>query len=761
MTHIFSNALTVAAGVVGTVTGIVLAIFAVLTFRRDRARPEHLQSDTHAMVSATLGQLAYAIRVKWRTEENLRRIHDPFPLPVRWVNANEELFDHWSNIIRDDNPLTPRWLNLSGNLNMIVDTFRATPSMRLVVLGGTGSGKSVLTIRFVIDYLDRRDGHDHIPVVLNIGTWNPNASSFNGWLIQRLVDQHPGLARAIDGNTLAEILVNSDYILPVLDGFDEIAESLRPAALMALNLTTGPLLLTSRPDEYKSAVNAADVLTRAAAISLLDLTLDDLADYLPLTTRKTNVEQGQARTKWDEVINLLRHDVDNPQTPIVQSALATPLMVGLARVIYSDAREGDPIELFDNAMFPSEEAIEDHLLDAFIPAAYKYSSTARQSKRLNFEPIKAVTWLTNIATHMTGQGTRDIAWWELRDIVPRPVRMFVGAVVGTIGAGVLLGLVFNPWIAVGLGATFGAAVTAPSRCRQPIRSLPGLHGRGRDVLNIMSGGLPGSAFGTLLGAWFGGSRGLVANALAKVTAVGRYGPVVELSIGVAAGLGFATAGRFTPAGGANLPSVLVNKVASWARELVQGFILGLVAGLLGAVALGDLGGWAVALACILSVALVVGFETAVDIKTVATATDVLKTDRQNALYMLALFGLTVWLAVTWASWHIISHGRSTVFGFGSGLMDGLGFCLGFTAWGNWLVMTQGWLVLTGRLPRRMVVFLEDAHLRGILRQSGAVYQFRHARLQDRLSMSRSSVRTQRTGVVNQEPGDAATVQITD
>jgi hypothetical protein len=32
-----------------------------------------------------------------------------------------------------------------------------------------------------------------------------------------------------------------------------------------------------------------------------------------------------------------------------------------------------------------------------------------------------------------------------------------------------------------------------------------------------------------------------------------------------------------------------------------------------------------------------------------------------------------------------------------------------------------------------MAFLDDAYRRGVLRRAGAVYQFRHARLQDRLA----------------------------
>ncbi|MFB7475203.1 hypothetical protein [Kitasatospora sp. NPDC056184] len=108
--------------------------------------------------------------------------------------------------------------------------------------------------------------------------------------------------------------------------------------------------------------------------------------------------------------------------------------------------------------------------------------------------------------------------------------------------------------------------------------------------------------------------------------------------------------------------------------------------------------------------------------------------------MLApLFGLAVgvagWLGVELFDGHLwgirlywnlpagLRFGLLTAFG------AGLGAALSLSAWGQWTVFARLWLPLTGRLPRAAMDFLEDAHRRGVLRQVGAVYQFRHARLQ--------------------------------
>jgi len=115
----------------------------------------------------------------------------------------------------------------------------------------------------------------------------------------------------------------------------------------------------------------------------------------------------------------------------------------------------------------------------------------------------------------------------------------------------------------------------------------------------------------------------------------------------------------------------------------------------------------------------------------------LRTDRTAAL----LRSLTVVLLVTFAIGLPASGSETNV---GLALVDGLYVaspiglimvCL--TTWGR-LAMARCWLTIRGRLPWHMMAFLHEAHRQGILRQAGGVYQFRHARLQDRLSATASS-----------------------
>jgi transcriptional regulator with XRE-family HTH domain len=397
------------------------------------------------------GDLAHAVGARWLREEELRWIHDPIPLLVRWLPAPPELTDYWENIrrVRPGDVAEP--LDLAGHFGEVADVYRRIPSGRLVVLGRAGAGKTVLIRRLVLDLLASRAASDPVPVVFGLGSWRPDTSSFRDWTIEQLVLNHPGLAALGPGGvTLAAGLVESGWVLPVLDGFDEIADGLRCTALDALNATTLPLVLTSRTGEYVDAVTDGGGLTAAACVRLTDLTAEDLADYLPRTA-----------LAWRPVAAELR---DHPD---LVAALATPGMAALASTVY---RDHDPAELLDTDRFPTRTAIEDHLLDNLVPTAY-----GRPTVR--WSPKQAGRWLGYLARHMDRIGTRDLAWWQLGGTLSTWLRALVVGVV----AGLVLGVagVFVDWpgapvygllagLGLGLVHVLGGTGFVPSRVRAPV-----------------------------------------------------------------------------------------------------------------------------------------------------------------------------------------------------------------------------------------------------------------------------------------------------
>ncbi|MFI7414581.1 helix-turn-helix domain-containing protein [Streptomyces sp. NPDC049627] len=653
-------------------------------------------------------QLAKAVAARWQREEEQRQIQDPYPLPVRWRLADEELIDHWANIRRLPPGATNDPLDLGGRLEHIAKLYRDIPSGRLVVLGRSGSGKTILTLRFVLDHLRTRAPEEPVPVIFSIGAWNPTTLTLRDWLTEQLMRDHPGTAARSPGRaSLAAALVDSGRVLPVLDGFDEIADGLRRPALEALNATTLPLLLTSRPGEYAAAVDETDVLTAAAAVEVTDLTLDDLAAYLPRTTRKPN-PANPAEGAWDPVLRTLRQLLlqqqsasDRPAPPLA-TVLTTPLMVSLARTIYSDTPDHTPADLLDSERFGTPEQLEDHLLDNFLPTVYRHRP---RNGPHDCDPDRARRWLGHFAHHLSRQKTPDLAWWRLGNGLRRSTRTLVTALVTGLAIGLVDGAVsaaFNGRLTgavvdgtlVGLlaGVMFGLVhwLTYTAKGKHVMPSAVRLQIRGRPRATVWTAG-PRLVIGTLGGAMFGFAYGFF---VGLVKSYAWTDTPTMLHIGLVDGL-------------------------------VYGLVFGAGTGLT---------------FCLLGI-----LETPLDLESAVSPRTLLNTNRTTVTTQLLVWAPTFGAVVGFGSGAVVElldgplgpltwpSEAGVLMGVISGLGGALGYALTLTAWGQWLVLTRIWLPLTGRLPWAVVTFLEDAYQRGVLRQAGAVYQFRHARLQHHLA----------------------------
>ena len=119
-----------------------------------------------------------------------------------------------------------------------------------------------------------------------------------------------------------------------------------------------------------------------------------------------------------------------------------------------------------------------------------------------------------------------------------------------------------------------------------------------------------------------------------------------------------------------------------------------------------------------------------DLVSAANPEAVLMRDRRAALIqgLTPLIGFLILGGLLSFAWGV----AAVILGAVTGFVIGFGFSFNEAAWPSF-VLTKGWLALHQRLPWSLMNFLADAHSRGILRQAGAVFQFRHIELQHRLA----------------------------
>ena len=116
----------------------------------------------------------------------------------------------------------------------------------------------------------------------------------------------------------------------------------------------------------------------------------------------------------------------------------------------------------------------------------------------------------------------------------------------------------------------------------------------------------------------------------------------------------------------------------------------------------------------------------------ATPASRYRNDRQTSIGLGLAVGLALGLLVGLVVGLMVGLGTALLAGLMFGLIFGLMFGLLFGSVPK-VSFTELVLATTGAGRVKFMRVLEDAHHRQVLRQAGAVYQFRHAELQDHLA----------------------------
>jgi hypothetical protein len=696
--------------------------------------------------------LAYVVLNQWETVLADRSLHKPPPIHVGWSavdrpDANPSN-SGTSHAIFDG----PSRQQDGTDKESITEAFSGLPHRRLVITGEPGAGKTVMAMRLAVDFLKKRDAGALLAVYLPVSSWNPNAMDLNDWIIRRIAqDYYSGRMRT------PRELIRRHLILPVLDGLDDLPEQLRPRALEAIDRATHaerPMIVTCRAAEYSRMISSArSAFAAATVVTLEPVSTADAIHYL----RKA--DPGGA-TRWNELAETLN---EYPECPVA-GALSTPLMVYLARATYAISHAA-PTELLDEVRFPTRESVEEHFLESYIEAAYP--ELPRRMERgqadIQWDGRRAEAWLSFLARRLNRLKTIELSWWRLDRvgsiILTALAVLSLFCVFGWIGWGVAHHLFAHSrspgWYAGSLGLPTGIALAflPAGVLLLAVQGSRGMAG-GNELGALIS--VPLSAL-IVFAAWVARAKGFGGYVVSGLT-----GGLLGLALGYASWMIVGNINR-----------------REWRRELADGtvsfsgcvgvlFFLLLLGAYLPSFILSHINrhtsGWILVLFWMLAflpAKIFLGgrrgprgpledwFEErmiAPVLKSITNSFDAMSSvpgtqaraglvDPNSSLRSARTATLVSSVLVTSMSelGIIVSsrpHASWAAATFLS-LSAGLGVAAS-SAWGRF-VANRIWLWSRGKSPLRMMAFLDDAVRRGVLRQVGPTYQFRHTLLQESLT----------------------------
>ncbi|MFC6023702.1 tetratricopeptide repeat protein, partial [Plantactinospora solaniradicis] len=403
-----------------------------------------------------------------RSSSVRRRLYRPAPLRVRF-RAAVEVSASRSAVFGSTDPGGPGWQDapLEGDVSVVAERLRELPWRQLVVIGEPGAGKSVMVSMLVDQMLSRRVAGEPVPVLLAVSSWNPVQESVSMLVARRLLEDFeisPGEARRLASQPR---MFDGDesgwWVLPILDGLDEIDTLLQPAAVQAIErFAAGDrgVVVTCRVREFQRAVATGGMLARAAVVRLEPLESHDVIEFL--------AEPASGRARWEPVFAMLREQPSG----VLAETLATPLMVGLAKDVYAEpaaagagGESSDPAEL---VQFETRGEIAARLIDGYISTVYDEPGGHR-GEGPQAGPVilarDAARWLTHLAYIAYLDGSRDLRWWRLPwvELMIHPRRALwwqaggLAAAVAIVVAVVVRGWV-DEWHGVGAALTFAVLV---------------------------------------------------------------------------------------------------------------------------------------------------------------------------------------------------------------------------------------------------------------------------------------------------------------
>lgn len=358
----------------------------------------------------------------------------------------------------------------------------------LLILGAPGSGKTTLVLELVRDLLARaeQDEHQLMPVVFPLSTWATKQQPLAGWMVEELTDKYQVPSQ------LARSWMETNVILPLLDGLDEVATEKRTTCIETINRYHQehpflPLVVSSRSADY---LQQAGRLTLTTAVTIQSLTEPQVDDYV---------------ARGGEALWTLR--VALHQDAALRELAQTPLMLSILTLTYHDM----PVEnLLQGGIAPTRQQVFERYVERML---------THRANNIHYQTEQTRKWLRALAKQLSQQkqtvfyleqlqpdwlsGSGMLRWYERLAVRMPDILM------GILTTFIITTLLFrgsNSVISLILGGLLGVLVSGGRTLQQPPTTSK--KSRSIDQQQLFHQLLRGSIVGLGVGLMFGFGDGL-------------------------------------------------------------------------------------------------------------------------------------------------------------------------------------------------------------------------------------------------------------
>jgi hypothetical protein len=299
----------------------------------------------------------------------------------------------------------------------------------LLILGEPGSGKTTTSLELAAHLISRAkaDAKERIPVVLNLSSWKKK-KPLAEWIAQELSEKYRVPIK------LTRAWLQKDYLVPLLDGLDEVPTALQPDCVAAINgfidhSAPSGLVVCCRLMEYQWLPRR---LTLNGAIRLEPLSPEEVSKYLD---------------RGGPILAVLREAVNSD--PVLQELAQTPLMLS----IMSLACQGTGANELASQKGDSPEERRKQIFVLYVKRMFQRKGMTS----LAFPKEKTIGWLSWLAGKMRGHSQSVFLVEGLQPswLGTRAQRAAYGTVVA-LALGLIAGL--SVGLSVGLSAGLSAGL---------------------------------------------------------------------------------------------------------------------------------------------------------------------------------------------------------------------------------------------------------------------------------------------------------------